>query len=180
MSQSTHTTVLSQESLATASASIPASVPASVPASIPASVPNPNPIPNPNRSADIEAALEHLNSMGYAPPASLVERTPASGFYGSVDAQGLDDHAATNANAAVTSSSQSFETQQADAPPDYSPDENNKDQSSTVLTAHPKEHDKDDNIAGALLHMSTVYHYAPPDSILHSSTPSHSNNHKRT
>jgi hypothetical protein len=112
------------ESLATPSASIPSS----------------NPSRNPSRSADMEAVLEHLNSMGYAPPASLVlERTPASGYCSS--GEGPQEEA-------VTSQPSEME---ADAPP--SPDD-------------------DENSTGALLHMSTVYHYVPPDSILHHTTAS--------
>lgn len=134
MSQSTLTTVQSQESLATTAASIPGSN------------------RNRNRSADIKAALEHLNSMGYAPPASVVERTPASGFYSAGKDQ--QDDSEEDEDHANVMSQPSSETQ-ADVPP--SPDE-------------------DKNISGALLHMSTVYHYVPPDSILdRKSTLSHSN-----
>jgi hypothetical protein len=149
MSQSAYTTVQSQESLATISSS--------------------NPNPYPNRSTEIAAVLEHLESMGYAPPASLVERTPASGFY----SYGEEQQEEQQQDANVTRSPP-FETQ-AGAPP-FSSDE---DQSFPCVTPIPEDDKiRDENISGALLHMSSVYHYAPPDSILHrASVSSDSNEH---
>ena len=149
MSQSAHTTVQSQESLAAASAASH----------------HPNVNQNPNRSADIEAALEHLESMGYAPPTSLVERTPASGFYSCSRKEQQQDEDANK----VTSPP--FQTQA-----DATSAEAEEDPSISIpcWTTNPPQNQDDEthneNIAGALLHMSTVYHYAPPDSILNRSS----------